>query len=187
MPTDEEKLQWLLSQSSESLAEVPRSCCCLELRSAWVCSLAFAWFPWIFFQGAENVLDTCEEPELSTWLKTFSLVALLAPAVVLTLLAAVSLIGARFSGGTPFSAGYLSALHFFLLVAMAAYGWYLYIGSTSASCDGDGPFKPHTLLLVALLPVTALAGLAVCAGSYMLIAPRTIQDDYKPPPWGGYI
>mmetsp|Transcript_16563 Transcript_16563/g.28974 ORF Transcript_16563/g.28974 Transcript_16563/m.28974 type:complete len:188 (-) Transcript_16563:62-625(-) len=187
MPEWKTHAEWLLSEGSESLAEVPRSCCCMQLRSAWVCSLIFAWLPWIFFQGAENVRDTCEQPELSVWLKMFSLVAILAPAAMLTLLTVLSMIGVRFSKGTPIGAGHLSGLHFLVLVAMAAYGWYVYIGSTQEMCDGAGPYKPHTLLLVTLLTVSILAGFVTCVGTWMHYGAENIQDDYKPPPWGGYL
>eukprot|EP00930_Biecheleria_cincta_P048340 TRINITY_DN33664_c0_g1_i1.p1 TRINITY_DN33664_c0_g1~~TRINITY_DN33664_c0_g1_i1.p1 ORF type:complete len:185 (-),score=15.13 TRINITY_DN33664_c0_g1_i1:60-614(-) len=179
--------EWLLSQGSESLAELPRGCCCLQLRSAWTCSLIFAWFPWVFFQGARNVLETCEQPELSAWLKIFSLTALLAPAVTLTLLSLLSYMGVRFSRGTPVSAGHLSGLHLMLMVSMAAYGWYLYLGSTAELCNGAGQYKPHTLLLVTLLAVTVLAMIVACVGTWMHLHSGNIQDDYKPPPWGGYI
>jgi len=178
---------WMMANRSESFAEAPRSCCCMKLRSAWVCSLAFIWFPWIFFQGSHNVLTTCERPELSAWLKLFSLLTILGPAAGLTALAVLSMIGARCSTGTPISGGHLSAMHFLVLAAMAAYGWYIYMGSTSKFCDGAGPYKPHALLLGAVLVVTLLAGTLVWVGLWAQWRGPTIQDDYQPPPWGGYI
>merc|ERR1711871_930929 len=125
-------------------------------------------------KGAGNVLSTCERPELSLWLEIFSLFAILAPAVTLTFLTVFTKIGLRFTKGTPISAGYLSGLHFLVLVAMSAYGWYMYIDSTAEFCDGMGPYKPHTLLLVTLLVVTVLAVIALTFYWFVMCRPETL-------------
>ncbi|CAJ1359964.1 unnamed protein product [Effrenium voratum] len=112
------------------------ACCCF-------------WIPLIFFLGAANTLETCENYDSFTmWMKTYALV----PMGISILMQLVVVLAAYCCNGTGFKIALrLQILTGAVAVGMMIWGWVEYSRSSEDLCVGSGDVNPRTLALVFLI------------------------------------
>ncbi|OLQ04918.1 hypothetical protein AK812_SmicGene11952 [Symbiodinium microadriaticum] len=123
------------------------SCCCF-------------WIPLLFFLGAANVLQSCENYDRFTmWMKTYPLVPMCCGILVQLLVSCLACVGNR----SVFKLGLrLQAFTGLAFVAALAWGWYEYSATSEEGCVGSDKINPRTLSLVFLVMGSIAAPSVMC-------------------------
>ncbi|CAE7528496.1 unnamed protein product [Symbiodinium sp. CCMP2592] len=118
------------------------------------------WIPLLFFLGAANVLQSCENYDRFTmWMKTYPLVPMCCGILVQLLVSCLACVGNR----SVFKMGLrLQAFTGLAFVAALAWGWYEYSATSEEGCVGSDKINPRTLSLVFLIMGSIAAPSVMC-------------------------